>query len=39
MIYEIALLQVHIEHIEKFRSAFAEVAPLLSHAKGGGCWS
>ncbi len=36
MIYEIALLPVHKEHIEHFRSAFAEVAPLLSRAKGYG---
>lgn len=34
MIYEIALLPVHNEHIEAFRRAFAEVAPLLSRAKG-----
>src|SRR3990167_5974094 len=34
MIYEIALLPVHKEHIETFRRAFAEVAPLLSRAKG-----
>ncbi|MBA1276041.1 antibiotic biosynthesis monooxygenase family protein [Stutzerimonas azotifigens] len=34
MIYEIAVLPVHKEHIEAFRSAFAEVAPLLSRAKG-----
>ncbi|WP_339432538.1 MULTISPECIES: antibiotic biosynthesis monooxygenase family protein [unclassified Pseudomonas] len=36
MIYEIALLPVHKEHIDKFRCAFAEVAPLLSRAKGYG---
>lgn len=36
MIYEIALLPVHNEHIETFRRAFAEVAPLLSRAKGYG---
>ena len=36
MIYEIALLPVHKEHIERFRSAFADVAPLLSRAKGYG---
>ncbi|MFJ2485323.1 antibiotic biosynthesis monooxygenase family protein [Pseudomonas sp. NPDC087639] len=34
MIYEIALLPVHQQHIEKFRHAFAEVTPLLSRAKG-----
>jgi heme-degrading monooxygenase HmoA len=34
MIYEIALLPVHQEHLENFRRAFAEVAPLLSRAKG-----
>ena len=34
MIYEIALLPVREEHIAPFRSAFAEVAPLLSRAKG-----
>lgn len=36
MIYEIALLPVHKEHIEAFRRAFAEVAPLLCSAKGYG---
>ncbi|OXM16397.1 antibiotic biosynthesis monooxygenase family protein [Paenibacillus herberti] len=36
MIYEIALLPVHKEHMESFRRAFAEVAPLLSRAKGYG---
>lgn len=36
MIYEIALLPVHKECIEMFRQAFAEVAPLLTHAKGYG---
>lgn len=36
MIYEIALLPVHKEQIEAFRQAFAEVAPLLSRAKGYG---
>lgn len=36
MIYEIALLPVHKEHIERFRRAFAEVAPLLGRAKGYG---
>ncbi|WP_426126640.1 antibiotic biosynthesis monooxygenase family protein [Pseudomonas sp. DWP1b1] len=34
MIYEIALLPVHKEQIETFRQAFAEVAPLLTRAKG-----
>ena len=34
MIDEIALLPVYNEHIEAFRRAFAEVAPLLSRAKG-----
>jgi len=34
MIYEIALLPVHKEHIENFRSAFAQVAPMLCRAKG-----
>lgn len=36
MIYEIAQLPVHKAHIEQFRRAFAEVAPLLCHAKGYG---
>lgn len=36
MIYEIALLPVHEEHIERFKHAFAEVAPLLIRAKGYG---
>jgi heme-degrading monooxygenase HmoA len=36
MIYEIALLPVHKERVEMFRHAFAEVAPLLSRAKGYG---
>ncbi|TBU75829.1 antibiotic biosynthesis monooxygenase [Pseudomonas daroniae] len=36
MIYEIALLPVHKERIEAFRRAFAEVAPLLTRAKGYG---
>lgn len=36
MIYEIALLPVHKEHIERFRRAFTEVEPLLSRAKGYG---
>jgi heme-degrading monooxygenase HmoA len=34
MIYEIAQLPVHREKTEPFRRAFAEVAPLLSRAKG-----
>ena len=34
MIYEIATLPVHHDRIDAFRRAFAEVAPLLSHAKG-----
>ncbi|MBZ9780089.1 antibiotic biosynthesis monooxygenase [Pseudomonas sp. REP124] len=34
MIYEIALLPVHNQHIEGFKQAFAEVAPLLVRAKG-----
>ncbi len=34
MIYEIAVLPVREEHIAHFRNAFAEVAPLLSRAKG-----
>jgi heme-degrading monooxygenase HmoA len=34
MIYEIALLPVHKEQVEQFRHAFAEVAPLLTRAKG-----
>ncbi|ARS49794.1 MULTISPECIES: antibiotic biosynthesis monooxygenase family protein [Ectopseudomonas] len=36
MIYEIALLPVHTQHIEQFKRAFAEVAPLLIRAKGYG---
>lgn len=36
MIYEIALLPVQKERIEMFRQAFAEVAPLLTRAKGYG---
>jgi len=36
MIYEIALLPIHKEHIEQFRRAFTDVAPLLSRAKGYG---
>ncbi|RRV10195.1 antibiotic biosynthesis monooxygenase [Pseudomonas sp. v388] len=34
MIYEIALLPIHQERTEMFRQAFAEVAPLLTRAKG-----
>lgn len=34
MIYEIARLPVHKEHIENFRQAFAQLAPLLCRAKG-----
>lgn len=36
MIYEIAILPVQQEHAERFRRAFAEVAFLLSRAKGYG---
>jgi heme-degrading monooxygenase HmoA len=36
MIYEIALLPVYKERTEQFRQAFAEVAPLLTRAKGYG---
>ncbi|WP_306391086.1 antibiotic biosynthesis monooxygenase family protein [Telluria beijingensis] len=34
MVYEIATLPVKPEHVATFRSSFAEVAPLLSRAKG-----
>ncbi|MGR3885683.1 antibiotic biosynthesis monooxygenase family protein [Pseudomonas sp. 1152_12] len=34
MIYEIALLPIHIEQANAFKHAFAEVAPLLCRAKG-----
>lgn len=34
MIYEIAVLPVQKEHIEAFRRAFTDVAPLLTRAKG-----
>jgi len=34
MIYEIAVLPVHRDAIEPFRRAFADVAPLLSRARG-----
>jgi hypothetical protein len=33
MIYEIALLPIHLGRIERFKRAFAEVAPLLTRAK------
>ncbi len=36
MIYEIALLPIHKEHIEQFKRAFADVEPLLKRAKGYG---
>ncbi|OQR31784.1 antibiotic biosynthesis monooxygenase [Pseudomonas sp. Bc-h] len=36
MIYEIALLPVHQDRTETFKRAFAEVAPLLTRAKGYG---
>lgn len=36
MVYEIALLPVHKEQIEQFKSAFAEVSHLLKRAKGYG---
>ncbi|BCJ09034.1 MULTISPECIES: antibiotic biosynthesis monooxygenase family protein [unclassified Pseudomonas] len=34
MIYEIAILPIQQARIDSFRHAFAEVAPLLSRAKG-----
>ncbi|PYC27098.1 antibiotic biosynthesis monooxygenase family protein [Pseudomonas mosselii] len=34
MIYEIAILPIQQMRIDSFRHAFAEVAPLLSRAKG-----
>lgn len=34
MIYEIAILPIQPAHIDSFRHAFAEVAPLLSRANG-----
>ncbi|MCX5508953.1 antibiotic biosynthesis monooxygenase family protein [Pseudomonas sp. BJa3] len=34
MIYEIALLPIRPTHVDTFTHAFAEVAPLLSRAKG-----
>lgn len=36
MIYEIAVLPVHPERVAMFRHAFAQVAPLLTRAKGYG---
>jgi heme-degrading monooxygenase HmoA len=36
MIYEIALFHVQSKHVASFTRAFAEVAPLLSRAKGYG---
>ncbi|WP_434707467.1 antibiotic biosynthesis monooxygenase [Pseudomonas sp. R1-1] len=36
MVYEIAVLPVHQQHVERFKQAFAEVAPLLRRAKGYG---
>lgn len=36
MIYEIALLPVQSKHIDSFKRAFADVAPLLRRAKGYG---
>lgn len=36
MIYEIAVLPIHKDRIEKFERAFAEVTPLLTRAKGYG---
>jgi heme-degrading monooxygenase HmoA len=36
MVYEIAVLPVHQQHVERFKQAFAEVAPLLCRAKGYG---
>jgi heme-degrading monooxygenase HmoA len=36
MIYEIALLPIHQDRIERFKRAFAEVAPLLTRARGYG---
>jgi len=34
MVYEIALLPVHADRIKQFKRAFADVAPLLTRAKG-----
>lgn len=36
MVYEIALLPIHEQHVERFKRAFAEVAPLLCRAQGYG---
>ncbi|WP_413043822.1 antibiotic biosynthesis monooxygenase family protein [Pseudomonas sp. YJ42] len=36
MIYEIAMLPVHQERVERFKCAFAEVEPLLKRATGYG---
>ncbi|WP_434589542.1 antibiotic biosynthesis monooxygenase [Pseudomonas sp. R4-83] len=36
MVYEIAVLPVHQQHVERFKQAFVEVAPLLCRAKGYG---
>ena len=36
MVYEIAVLPVHQQHVARFKQAFAEVAPLLCRAKGYG---
>lgn len=36
MVYEIALLPVHPQHLERFKSAFTDVAPLLRRARGYG---
>lgn len=36
MVYEIAVLPVHQQHVERFKQAFAEVAPLLCRARGYG---
>lgn len=36
MVYEIALLPIHEQHLERFRQAFAEVVPLLCRAQGYG---
>jgi len=36
MVYEIALLPVHANRMEQFKRAFADVAPLLTRARGYG---
>lgn len=36
MIYEIALLPIHQDRVETFKRAFADVAPLLTRARGYG---